>query len=44
MKTATHTAYVKANLRLEELLKVVSNDTPKAKRFGCTIKYKCLKN
>ncbi|MGK2861785.1 MAG: helix-turn-helix domain-containing protein [Chitinophagaceae bacterium] len=28
MKTITHSEYIKANLRLEELLKLVGNDTP----------------
>jgi len=28
MKTVTHAAYTKAYIRLEELLKVVGNDTP----------------
>lgn len=29
MKTITHEEYAKANIRLEELLKVVGNETPK---------------
>ncbi|MCY4561530.1 MAG: hypothetical protein OXC03_04325 [Flavobacteriaceae bacterium] len=28
-KTITHNAYTKANFRLEELLKIVGNDSPK---------------